>query len=365
MTQGIELVVLAGLAAGFAAWLTVWLTTRSARGENAALRQEMQTLVATQAQATSAQVSQMSQAMTSQLGQLAQQVQSGMAAAGAAASGAQKAVADQLHASTEMMGTIRQQLGHVQEAGRELSDAARQIENVLGGAKSRGLLGEAALERLLSDALPPSSFQMQYRFSTGEAVDAVVRLQDRLLPVDSKFPLDDYRRLVESGEEARKDFASRVRAHADSIARKYILPSEGTLEFALMFVPSEGVYYELLRSTDSKGMLLDEYCRSKKVVPVSPATLYSHLQIICLGLRGMQIEENARRLQASLSGLQKQLENFGDVYEKLGTHLRNAQQSYTDADAKLDRARNTLDALAEGAPSPSERILEASSSTGR
>ncbi|HEY4580370.1 MAG TPA: DNA recombination protein RmuC, partial [Candidatus Acidoferrales bacterium] len=216
-----------------------------------------------------------------------------------------------------------------------------------------------ALDRMLADALPPATYETQYRFSTGEVVDAVVRLRDKLLPIDSKFPLDDYRRLVDSGEDARKGFSSSVRAHAESIAKKYILPGEGTLDIALMFVPSEGVYYELLRSEDAKGAPLDEYCRSKGVVPVSPSTLFSHLRIIFLGLRGMQIEENAKRLLSSLTGLKKQIDNFGDVYEKLGTHLRNAQQSYSDADRKLERARNSIDELAQGAPS--EKALEAAS----
>jgi DNA recombination protein RmuC len=258
-----------------------------------------------------------------------------------------------------MLGTIRQQLGEVQQAGHELSEAARQIESVLGGAKTRGTLGEIALDRMLSDALPPAAYETQFRFSTGEVVDAVVRLRDKLLPIDSKFPLDDYRRLVETGEDARKGFLNSVRAHAESIARKYILPGEGTLDIALMFVPSEGVYYELLRSEDAKGVPLDELCRCKGIVPVSPSTLFSHLKIIFLGLRGLQIEENATRLLSSLSGLKKQIDNFGEVYEKLGTHLRNAQQSYSDADRKLERARNSIDELAQGAPP--EKALEAAS----
>jgi DNA recombination protein RmuC len=249
-----------------------------------------------------------------------------------------------------MLGTIRQQLGEVQQAGRDLSQAAQQIESVLGGAKTRGTLGEIALDRMLADALPPDTYETQFRFSTGEVVDAVVRLRDKLLPIDSKFPLDDYRRLVEIGEEARKGFSNTVRAHAESIAKKYILPDEDTLDIALMFVPSEGVYYELLRSEDNKGLPLDEFCRARGVVPVSPSTLFSHLKIIFLGLRGMQVEENAKRLLSSLTGLKKQVDNFGDVYEKLGTHLRNAQQSYSEADRKLERARNSLDELAQGAP---------------
>jgi DNA recombination protein RmuC len=320
----------------------------------------MQSLLAAQAQATAAQINQLAQSMSSQLGQVSQQVQSGMASVGTLATSAQKAVSEQLQASTQMLGSIHQQLGEVQQAGHELSVAAKQIEDVLGGAKTRGTLGEVALDRILADTLPRASYETQFRFSTGEVVDAVVRLSDRLLPIDSKFPLDGYRRLLEKGEDCRKDFANAVRGHADSIAKKYILPGEETLDIALMFVPSEGVYYELLRSADAKGTPLDEYCRTRCVVPVSPSTLFAHLKIIFLGLQGIQIEENAKRLLASLSGLKKQMDTFGEVYEKLGTHLRNAQQSYSDADRKLDRARNSLEELAQGCPA--EKVLESAGS---
>ncbi len=327
-----------------------------AGAQSEALRKEMQSLLAAQAQASAAQINQLAQSMSSQLGQVTQQVQSGMASVGTLATSAQKAVSEQLQASTQMLGSIHQQLGEVQQAGHELSVAAKQIEDVLGGAKTRGTLGEVALDRILADTLPRASYETQFRFSTGEVVDAVVRLSDRLLPIDSKFPLDGYRRLLDQGEDCRKDFANAVRGHADSIAKKYILPGEETLDIALMFVPSEGVYYELLRSADAKGIPLDEYCRTRCVVPVSPSTLFAHLKIIFLGLQGIQIEENAKRLLTSLSGLKKQMDTFGDVYEKLGTHLRNAQQSYSDADRKLDRARNSLDELTQGGPA--EKVLE-------
>jgi DNA recombination protein RmuC len=349
--------ILVALAALAVSIFSLWGARRRAEIQNTALRQEMQALVSNQSQAVTAQFAQLAQSLTAQLGQVTQQVQSGMASVGTLATGAQKAVSDQLQSSTEMLGAIRQQLGEVQQKSHELSEAARQIETVLGGAKTRGTLGEVALDRLLADALPPSAYETQFRFSTGEVVDAVVRLRDRLLPIDSKFPLDDYRRLVDTGEDARKGFAASVRAHAESIAKKYILPDEATLDIALMFVPSEGVYYELLRSEDSRGLPLDECCRAKGVIPVSPSTLFSHLRVILLGLRGMQIEENAKRLLSSLTGLKKQLDNFGEVYEKLGTHLRNAQQSYSDADRKLERARNSLDELAQGAPM--EKVLGA------
>jgi DNA recombination protein RmuC len=325
---------------------------RRASAETAALRQELQIAASSQSQAVTAQFAQLTQAFTAQLAQVTQQVQTGMASAGSQATEAQKAVSEQLRSSTEMFAAIRQQLGQVQEAGRELSGAAQQLESILGGAKTRGTLGEIALDRMLADALPRETYEMQYRFSTGEVVDAIVRLRDKMLPIDSKFPLEGYRRLTEVGEEARKGFANAVRLHAESIAKKYILPDEGTLDIALMFVPSEGVYYELLRSVDPKGVPLDEFCRTRGIVAVSPSTLFSHLKIIFLGLRGMQIEENATRLLSCLTGLKKQFDNFGDIYAKLGTHLRNANQSYSDAERKLDRARLSLDELAQGTPVP-------------
>jgi DNA recombination protein RmuC len=345
----IVLVVLVALAAAVAAWAATAAAQRRSASQETALRQEMQTLVATQSQALTAQLGQLGQSVTAQLGQVNQQLQSGMASTGTLVSGAQKDVSDQLRASTEMLGTIRQQLGEVKQAGSEVSEAAKQIQSVLGGTKTRGTLGEVALDRMLSDALPRAHYESQYRFSTGEIVDAVVRLGEKLLPIDSKFPLDDYRRLMDSGEDARAGFSQAVRKHADSIAKKYILPDESTLDIALMFVPSEGVFYELLRSEIPSGSPLDEYCRSRGVIAVSPNTLFAHLQVIMLGLRGMQIEENAKRILSDLTGLKKQIENFSNVYDKLGTHLRNAQQSYVEADGKLDRARNALDEMAQGA----------------
>jgi DNA anti-recombination protein RmuC len=117
-----------------------------------------------------------------------------------------------------------------------------------------------------------------------------------------------------------------------------------------MFIPSEGVYYELLKTLDAKGNSLDEYCRAKGVVAVSPSTLFGYLRIIALGLRGMQVEENAKRLLASLTGLKKQMENFTELYQRIGTHLRNAQQCYSEADRKLERARITVEELAQCAP---------------
>ena len=169
-----------------------------------------------------------------------------------------------------------------------------------------------------------------------------------------------HRRLVErSGDEARREFATAVRKHADSIAEKYILPNEHTFSYALMFVPSEGVYYELVMTEDAKHGRLEEYCRAKGVIPVSPNVFCACLGAIAMSLKGQKLEENARHLFANLAGLKKQLESFVDVYEKLGNHLRHSQQSYEDADSKLNRARNLLEQMSQGAlPEAESTILE-------
>jgi len=351
--------VLVAAAVAVATILVVAAIVRSAgrrsEAQLTAARQEMQASLATQNQSFSSQINHLMQSVTQELGQVRQDLQSGITDSGKLAADAQRDVSKQLQSATEAVRQISQQLGAVQRAGDDLTKASQSLQQVLGGARSRGALGELELERLLQDALPAKAYELQYRFSTGEAVDAVVHTGERLVPIDSKFPLDAYRRMIEAGEDARKDFMQAVRRHADSIASKYILPAEQTLDLALMFVPSETVYYELLMTEDSKNVRLDAYCRGKCVIPVSPNTLYAYLSCILMGLRGMQIEENARRLLENLGGLSKQLEGFSAVFDKIGTHLRNAQQNYVDADSRLDHFRSSLQQMAQGAlPEASE-----------
>jgi DNA recombination protein RmuC len=259
---------------------------------------------------------------------------------------AQTAMSNELKNTRDQITQIQKQLGQVQESGHLMHEAASRLENILGGTKSRGNFGETTLERLLEDCLPRTQYSQQYRFRSGEAADVVIHLRDKkIMAIDSKFPLDAFQRLETEGDEARKQFVNAVKVHADSIARKYIVPDEDTLDVALMFVPSESVYYELLRSSDTRGIALDAYCRTKKILPVSPNTLYAHLSVIAMGLRGMQIEENAKRLGAELEGMRKQLGTFKDSFDKIGTHLKNAQLSYADADKRLDKASGSLERL--------------------
>jgi DNA recombination protein RmuC len=348
LTIGLALaaVVLALWAVG--AWLRARIEAQAA-----ATRQEMLNVVSSQVQALVGPVGQLTQTVTQQLGQITGELRKGVADSGLLASRAQEAVTAELKGSREMLERINQQLGEAHQASLELSQATQTLHAVLGGAKTRGTLGELGLERLLADALPASIFETQYGFSTGTKVDAVIKFGGKLVPIDSKFPLDAYRRLMEADDEerepARKEFARAVRAHADSIAEKYILPGEGTTDYAFMFIPSEGVYYELLLTEDARGGSLADYCRSRKVVAISPNVFYAYLQTILMGLRGMRVEENARRLLAGLEGLQKQFEVFAELYEKLGSHLRNAYQNYGEAEAKLDRARDSLGQMVQGA----------------
>lgn len=270
----------------------------------------------------------------------------------------QNAMSVELKNTREQLSQMQKQIGEVQQAGQQMHQTAQTLENILGGTKSRGSFGEVTLERLLEDALPRALYAKQHRFRSGEAVDAVIFLRDKkLVAIDSKFPLDAYLRLATEGEEARKGFISAVKLHADSIARKYIIAEEGTLDFAMLFVPSETVYYELLMSSDSKGVMLDAYCREKKIIAVSPNTLYAHLCVIDMGMRGMQIEENAKRLSDNLRGMKMQLDKFSESFGKIGNHLKNVQLSYAEADKRLDKTSNTLDTLLSG-PEPSQSALD-------
>src|SRR5277367_233169 len=346
--------VLIGLVIVVAGLLAFWLVARTSQeqkknavleGQMNELRRDLQTIATAQAQ-SSGQIASIGQNVALRLESVTKALQDGVSNSAQIATQGQTAIANELKNTREQIGHIQKQLGEFQELGRGMSSATKSLENILGGAKTRGLLGEVTLERLLEDSLPASQYAMQYRFASGEAADAVIFLRDKkLVAVDSKFPLDAFRRIEAEGQDAKRSFAIAVKGHADSIARKYIVPNEGTLDLALMFVPSENVYYELLMTNDSKGEPLDSYCRGKCIIAVSPNTLYAHLCVIHLGLRGMQIEENAKRIFANLSGLHKQMETFTEVFEKLGTHLKNAQQSYGEADKRLEKTQNTLDGL--------------------
>jgi DNA recombination protein RmuC len=336
--------------------LVVWVAflTRGTQQKSSALdaqmnelRRDLQTVAVAQAQA-SGQIGTLASTVTQRLDAVSKSLTDGVVKSADISAQSQSAMRDELKNTHGMLERIHSQLGEFQEVSRGLSNAQQSLEAVLGGAKTRGILGEVTLERLLEDSLPPSQYATQYRFASGECVDAAIFLRDKkLLGIDSKFPLDAFRRIQAEGDEARKAFVNAVKGHADAIAKKYILPAEDTLDLALMFVPSESVYYELLQCADSKGQQLDAYCRERRIVAVSPNTLYAHLCVIAMGLRGMQIEENARRLANGLAGLKKQFGNFAETFEKVGTHLKNVQLSYQEADKRFDKTSSALEGMLE------------------
>jgi DNA recombination protein RmuC len=339
--------------------LILWLLTQISQSQKKSsaletqlteLRRDLLSMAQTQSQ-SAGHIQSIGQSVSQRLESVTKALTDGVTNSAHIATQGQTAIAAELKNTREQILQLQEQIGAVHEQSRGLSLATQSIENILGGTKTRGLLGEVTLQRLLEDSLPSSQFSLQYRFSTGEAADAVVFLRDKkLMVIDSKFPLDAFRRIESDGDDARRAFATAVKGHADSIAKKYIVPNEGTLDVALMFVPSENVYCEMLNTLDAKGQAIDAYCRDKKIVAVSPNTLYANLCVIAMGMRGMQIEENARRILSSLDGMKKQMETFSDVFEKLGNHLKNAQQSYAEADKRFEKAQDTLGGLLGQAP---------------
>jgi DNA recombination protein RmuC len=234
---------------------------------------------------------------------------------------------------------IAEKLERVQGATAQVlaraNDLAR-LEQALRPPKARGGFGELLLGNLLRDMLPADAYSLQYGFKSGERVDAVIKV-DRLVPVDAKFPLDNFSRLVKTDDEAEsalhgKAFERDVKIHVDAISAKYIRPAEGTYDFALMYLPSESVYYEVVCS---KSETLYRYALTKRVFPVSPTTFHAYLHVIALGLKGLQIEQHAQDVMAYCSGLAKDFDRFRAEFDTLGKHLGNAQTKYSEADRRL------------------------------
>jgi DNA recombination protein RmuC len=256
-----------------------------------------------------------------------------------------------LETATKTTSAIHHQLGQLGQANAEILARAndlKKLEQALRPPKARGGFGELLLGNLLRDRLPPDAYTLQYGFKTGERVDAVIRVE-RLVPIDAKFPLDNFERLAEAENDDdralyEKAFARDLKVHVDAIAQKYIRPDEGTYDFALMYLPSEGVYYELV--CGKTGALL-QYAHEKRVFPVSPTTFTSQLQVIALGLKGMQIEQRAHEVMAYVAQLQGDFTRFRDDFQVVGKHIGNAQSKFAEAEKRLDRFDTKLERAAE------------------
>lgn len=258
------------------------------------------------------------------------------------------------------LGDVKQNLGKMEEVTREVLDKAKDIsnlENLLRAPKFRGGIGELFLGDLLAQILPPTHFSLQYKFKSGEKVDAIIKIGNNLVPIDSKFPLENFKKYTseddeKNREDLRKKFIADVKKHITEIADKYILPDEGTFDFALMYIPAENVYYETILKDETFGEERSIYsiALKKRVIPVSPNSFYAYLQVIVLGLKGLQIEKEAQTLFQSLARLQGDLGRFKKDFQVLGSHLVNAKTKFDDAEKRLDRFSDKLETVSGDAP---------------
>jgi len=257
-----------------------------------------------------------------------------------------------LASSNQAATKIHERLGEVTKATAEMNERAKdlaRLEQALRPPKARGGFGELLLENLLRDRLPPDAYEIQHTFPGGERVDAVIRAAGLLLPVDAKFPLDNFERMTTAGDEAErqlheKAFARDVKGHIDAIASKYIRPECGTFDLAFMYLPAEAIHYELI--SGKTGALLT-YAHGKRVFPVSATTFSAYLQMIVLGLKGMQIEQRAEEVMRYCAALQKDFGKFREDFDLVGTHLSRASSKYVDAEKRLDRFETKLEQAAD------------------
>lgn len=270
-----------------------------------------------------------------------------------------KSLTQQVHQSSQH---LYKEFGSMSETTRQILDMRADIaglKDLLQSSKRRGKLGEVLLAAILEDALPDGSYKLQYAYRNGLRVDAVIRLHRGIVPIDSKFPLTNYEAmLTASGASERAQherlFASDVRKHIDAVAQ-YIAPGEGTLDFALMFVPSEAVYYEIVTaSSDGNPQSLSTYAFEQRVFPVSPSTFYPYLLTIARGLREMYVADHIQATLREIEQLQREFEQQRQKWETARRQIDNARNNLADVQAGLD----TISELIKKIVTPIERPLE-------
>jgi DNA recombination protein RmuC len=228
--------------------------------------------------------------------------------------------------AARVIGQVQKNLGEMSEIGRGMKD----LQDFLKNPKIRGNIGEQVLNELLKQYLPKESFNLQYVFRSGEKVDAAIKTSAGIIPVDSKFPMENFRKMntseaAEEKKKALKDFEADVKRHIDDISKKYILTEEGTIDYALMYIPSEAVYYEVVNDPT-----LFEYAGTKRVLPVSPTTFYAYLKAILMSFEGQKIETQAKEILSALRAIQKDYEKVGGGLSVLQKHLTNAHNMMGD-----------------------------------
>lgn len=271
----------------------------------------------------------------------------------------QTSVGERLDNAANMVGQLQRKLGQIEESNKKIFDLGQglqELKDILKNPKLRGNMGEFFLEDLMRQILPPEHYRIQHCFKSGEIVDCAIQLGDAMVSVDSKFPLESFVRLVQIPEDQvdvkkreKRAFVTAIKKHADAISKKYILPDEGTFDFALMYIPAENIYYETIIRDDllEEDGSLYSYLLSRKVIPVSPNSLYAYLQVIVLGLKGLRVQEHAKQIINDLSRIQGDLGKFREDYTVLGKHLKNAQGSYEESNRRLDKFQGRMEKITE------------------
>lgn len=277
----------------------------------------------------------------------------------------------QLSESAKLIADVTQKLARLDETNRRVMDVTSELktlQNVLQNPKQRGGLGEYYLDSVLGNVLPPHVYEMQYKFKDGEIVDAVIKLdKGRMIPIDSKFSLENYNRLIEEKDKTQRDihakaFKTDLKNRIDETS-KYIRPAENTLDYAFMFIPSEAIYYDLLvnnvGATGTNARDLIEYAFiDKKVIIVSPTTLLAYLQTVMQGLKSLQIEEQARDIQKRVAELGKHIQAHDTYMQKLGNSLGTSVGHFNNAHKSLSRMDRDVVKIADTSPSVEPLLLD-------
>lgn len=237
-----------------------------------------------------------------------------------------------LDEAARVIGALNKHVGEMSEMGRGI----RSLQEFLQSPKLRGNIGEQVLKDMIGQTFPKNSFHLQYSFRSGVKVDAVLKTDAGLLCIDSKFPMENFT-VMHKGEteadrnQAKRDFIADVKKHVMDISKKYILPEEGTMDFALMYIPSESVYYEIVNLDE-----LMDFARRNRVYPVSPNTLYAHLQVLLLSFQGKELEQKSREVFRLLRAIQKDYEKTGEQLGVLGRHIGNAYNTMSSVTGSFE-----------------------------
>ena len=264
--------------------------------------------------------------------------------------GAKDVISDRAIQSSNQMKDMEKTIQKLIQQQEEAQSLGQSLKDLLQAPKLRGNYSEAILEEMLERVLPKGIWERQYSIDGSERVDCVVRFKDIVIPIDAKFPRDDYMRFLEADAQEDKDtcwdaFENAVKKQVASIEGKYIKPEKGTSEFALMFIPSEAIYYEIIAETNQLGRpsVILAYAQDRNVIPVSPLTFYAFLQMVVLGIRNAEVIRSARKLQEGLSSLQRSFDLFYKRYEDIGKGIERATEAYRVGDGHIQRYKRHLD----------------------